>query len=255
MLIENAKRLLVFVAHPDDEIIGCGVLLQRVPTSLIVFAVDGAPTGYGFERKFGSLKKYSDKRFKEASCALALAGNCSFRRLNGRDGRYFPDRHLFEYLEEAADSLVTIARTFVPDAIVSHSFEGGHIDHDACFVLADHTAQTLSLNLFEFPLYWKSENGHDVFQKFRNPQEEETILNPSGAEMAIKNKMLGEYDTQRDILAVFSPDQERFRPARLGGNARPPWISPYPGNWRTRRDTSIAFERFSEFREHHTQIR
>src|SRR5271166_2984414 len=119
MLIENAKRLLVFVAHPDDESIGCGVLLQRIPTALVVFAVDGAPEGYGLERTFGSLENYSEKRFEEAGCALAHAGHRSFRRLNTRGGNYFPDRHLFEHLEEAGDSLLTIAREFSPDAIVS----------------------------------------------------------------------------------------------------------------------------------------
>jgi N-acetylglucosamine malate deacetylase 2 len=212
MLIENVKRLLVLVAHPDDETIGCGVLLQRVPSALVVFAVDGAPAGYGIERKFGSLQNYSEARFKEASRALALARNCSFRRLNAPSGTFFPDRHLFEHLQDAADSLVTIARGFRPDAIVSHAFEGGHIDHDACSLLAKHAADKLSLNHFDFPLYWKNEDGRDVFQEFRNVQEQETLLTPSKAEIAIKNKMLAEYKTQRKLVAVFSPNIERFRP-------------------------------------------
>ena len=254
MPIENAKRLLVFVAHPDDESIGCGVLLQRIPTALAVFAVDGAPEGYGFEHKFGSLNNYSEERFKEAGCALAHAGHSSFRRLNARSGTYFPDRHLFEHLEEAADSLLTIAREFSPDAIVSHAFEGGHIDHDACTVLADHAAQTLALDRFEFPLYWKGENGHDVFQQFRDPQEEESVLNPCEAEIATKNKMLAEYKSQRDMLATFCPERERFRSARSRDYARLSWNSPYPGNWRSRRDTKIALQRFSEFRKHFTPI-
>src|SRR5580704_16877343 len=105
--VENTMRLLVFVAHPDDETIACAGLLQRVPASLVVFAVDGAPAGYGFERKFGTLKNYSEERFREAGRALGYTPNCEFRRLKTRRGEYFQDRRLFENLEEAAGSLLT----------------------------------------------------------------------------------------------------------------------------------------------------
>lgn len=254
MSIEDAKRLLVFVAHPDDEVISCGVLLQRVPNALVVFAVDGAPAGYGFERKFGSLKNYSDERFKEASRALALARNCSLRRLQSPRGAHFPDRHLFDHLEAASDSLLTIAKEFMPDAIVAHAFEGGHLDHDACNVLASHTTKTLSLPHFEFPLYWKSEKGSDVFQQFRNPQDGEIIVNPSEAEFVIKNRMLAEYKSQRDIVAVFSSSHERFRPALPYDYSQPPWNSPYPGNWRNRRDARKALQRFAEFHQRSSYI-
>jgi LmbE family N-acetylglucosaminyl deacetylase len=248
-LIENAKRPLVFVAHPDDEILGCGVLLQRVPAALVVFAVDGAPAGFGFERKFGSLENYSVARFREAGRALGLAGNCSFLRLRARARAYFPDRHLFEHLQEAAESLLRIASEFSPDAIITHAFEGGHIDHDACSVLAHHTAKRLSLNGFEFPLYWRSETGQDVIQRFRDPHAEEITLNPSEREIAIKNKMLSEYGSQQDLLAVFSPMQERFRQFRFCDHARPAWTLSYSGNWRDRRDARIALRRYSEFSE------
>jgi N-acetylglucosamine malate deacetylase 2 len=249
MQIEEMKRLLVFVAHPDDETIGCSVLLQRIPSALVVFAVDGAPAGYGFERKFGSLKEYSDERFNEASRVLRLARNCSFRRLITRGGAYFPDRHLFEHLEEAAESLVEIAQGYLPNAIVSHAYEGGHIDHDACSLLARYAANAVLSQQFEFPLYWKNDNGQDVFQEFRDAQEGEISLNPSEAEIVTKNKMLAEYKTQRDIVAVFSTNRERFRPVRSCDYPQPTWNSSYPGNWRSRRDAKAALQRFSEFRK------
>lgn len=247
MLFEHLKRVLVFVAHPDDETIGCGALLQRVPSALVVFAVDGAPTGYGFERKFGSLKNYSEKRFKEAGRALGLVPNCSFQRLKTRDGAYFPDRHLFADLKESAASLVAIAREFSPDAIISHAYEGGHIDHDACSFLANYAAKALSLERFEFPLYWKDGHGRDVFQEFRNVQEGAIFLNLSEAEIAIKNNMLAAYETQREIVAMFSPNVEKFRPPPCYDYAHPSWNSYPPGNWRSRRDARAILRQFSEF--------
>jgi LmbE family N-acetylglucosaminyl deacetylase len=249
MPIEDAKRLLVLAAHPDDETIGCGILLQRSPCSLVVFAVDGAPAGYRIERRFGSLRNYSEERFKEASRALALARNCSIRRLKTRRGVFFPDRHLFEHLEEAADSLLAIAQEFLPDAIVSHACEGGHVDHDACSLLAKRAADALSVKHFEFPLYWKNENGQDIFQEFRNAREGEMVLNGSETEIAVKNKMLAEYKTQGDIVAVFSPNKERFRPARNRDYSQPSWNLSYPGNWRSRLGARLVRRRFSEFQD------
>lgn len=70
------NRPLIFVAHPDDETLACGGLLQRMDASLIVFATDGAPAYYGFERRFRSLKEYSDVRFQEAACVVAHLPNC-----------------------------------------------------------------------------------------------------------------------------------------------------------------------------------
>jgi LmbE family N-acetylglucosaminyl deacetylase len=248
MPFETVKRVLIFAAHPDDETIGCGALLQRVPSALVVFAVDGAPPDYGFERKFGSLKNYSEERFREAGRALGHVPNCSFRRLKMRSGAYFPDRHLFEHLHEADASLEVLAREFAPDAIVSHAYEGGHIDHDACSFLAKHAANALSLERYEFPLYWKNRNGQDVFQEFRNAQEGAILFNMSEAELALKNKMLAEYRTQQALLSVFSPNVERFRPAPSHDYSHPSWNTYQPGRLRGRRAAWKILRRFSEFR-------
>jgi len=247
MRLEDLNRVLILVAHPDDETIGCGGLLQRVPSALVVFAVDGAPAGYGFERKFGSLKNYSEERFREAGRALGLLPNCPFRRLQSRNGAYFPDRHLFENLQEAAASLVAITQEFLPDAIVTHAYEGGHIDHDACSFLANHTAKALLIECFEFPLYWNNGPGRDVFQEFRNAQEGKIVLNLYEPEIAIKEKMLATYETQREIVATFSPHIEKFRPATGSDFGRPSWNAYPPGNWRSRREARAVLRRFSEF--------
>jgi LmbE family N-acetylglucosaminyl deacetylase len=246
--VENTMRLLVFVAHPDDETIACAGLLQRVPASLVVFAVDGAPAGYGFERKFGTLRNYSEERFKEAERALSYLPCGSFRRLKTRRGEYFPDRQLFENLQEAANSLSSMVQEFSPDTLLSHAFEGGHIDHDACSFLANRVAQAHSLSHLEFPLYWKAPDGRDVFQEFRAPHRDEICLKLSEAEIVLKKKMLSEYKSQSDIVATFPPDKELFRPALPQDYERPLWNLSYPGGWRTRRDAKLVLKRFQEFR-------
>jgi N-acetylglucosamine malate deacetylase 2 len=206
-------RVLALAAHPDDETIACGGLLQRAAASLVVFAVDGAPPHYGFEKKFGSLQEYSETRFAEAARVASLVANCSIRRLARHDGSWFLDQHLFLELPQAFASLLQVARDFSPDLLVSHAFEGGHIDHDACHILAKRTARVLNLQQLEFPLYWRSEDGRDVFQQFRRRggEDGECVLQLSQEEKRLKGKMLSEYRSQKNLLSVFRLDPERFR--------------------------------------------
>src|SRR5260370_19389127 len=40
---DASLRLMVLVAHPDDETIGASVLLARFPDSIVIYVTDGAP--------------------------------------------------------------------------------------------------------------------------------------------------------------------------------------------------------------------
>jgi len=223
----SVGRVLLLVAHPDDESIACAGLLQRTEHALVLFAVDGAPPHYNFEKRFGSLSEYSEHRFREAAAALALLPTCSFRRMTRPDGSSFVDQHLFLEMPAAFSSLLQIAREFSPDLIVSHAFEGGHLDHDTCHVLAKHAAAAVGVSALEFPLYWKSTEGRDCIQRFREDRENQSILQLSPQELATKQRMLAEYKSQQDITRVFQPEVERFRPMANENYRRPVW-SEYP---------------------------
>ena len=246
---DNLGRLLILAAHPDDETIGCGGLLQRCAGALVVFAVDGAPPHYGFERKFGSLRNYSELRFQEASRALATVGHVSFRRLQREDGRFFLDQHLFLELREGFASLKQITSDFCPEAVVSHALEGGHIDHDACHVLARRLADEFGLPSLEFPLYWRSDEGKDVLRQFREPADQECVLQLSPRELLVKQQMIEQYQTQQGLTQVFPLDPERFRPMARAGVGKPSW-SGYPFENRRRFLKTEAFLRkASEFEQ------
>ena len=225
MASEPFHRPLIFVAHPDDETLACSGLLQRFPESLVVFATDGTPAGYGLERKYGSLQAYTGLRFQEAARALSHVPNSTFKWLTGTDGSYFADMHVYEDLPAAATCLRAIAQAFAPDAIVSHTYEGAHIDHDACSFIAMHVAAALSLKRFEFPMYWLDQSGKACLQRFRDgglrvgaralESTEAQVMKwqLSEAEIECKKKMMEEYRTQRGTVSTFDPRIERFRPA------------------------------------------
>jgi LmbE family N-acetylglucosaminyl deacetylase len=257
------KRPLIFVAHPDDESLACGGLLQRVETALVVFATDGAAPGFGGDRISGSIEAYSDTRFLEASRALAHLPHALFQRLMNPDGSYFVEVHLFEELPDAFASLCAVARSFSPDAIVSHTYEGAHLDHDACSFLAAHAATELSLPLLEFPLYWLDANGTVIRQKFRDcaitagSATKGIELHLSESEVDRKRKMLAEYGTQRGTVSSFAPEVERFRLAAMPNDSfRNPQCRDYmfqerrPRFYHTRRHRLPAkhlLKKFSEF--------
>jgi LmbE family N-acetylglucosaminyl deacetylase len=182
-----------------------------------VFATDGTPAGFGLERKFGSLTAYTELRFQEAAGALGHVPNSSYQWIERPDGSYFGDMQVYEELAAAATSLRAIAQTFSPDAIVSHTYEGGHIDHDACSFIAMHVAEVLSLKRFEFPMYWLDASGQAVLQVFRGGKPggagEVMEWQLSDAEIECKKKMMAEYRTQKGTVSTFAPGIERFRRA------------------------------------------
>jgi LmbE family N-acetylglucosaminyl deacetylase len=245
---DNFGKVLIFAAHPDDETIACSGLLQRASESLVLFAVDGAPRRYGFEQKFGSLQAYSEERFREASRALGLIARCSFGRLVRQDGTWFADQRLFRELPEAFTSLHRVTREYSPDLLVSHAFEGGHIDHDACHILAKQTACVLSLPHIEFPLYWKNSQGRDVLQRFRENRNDEIVLQLSSQELLVKQRMLTEYKTQRYLTSVFCSQTERFRPMTGSDYEDATWPGyPFENRWRPLKAKDV-FRQFVEFR-------
>src|SRR6184192_938856 len=68
-------RPLVLVAHPDDEALGCGALLQRAQSPAVIFATDGAPAVERFWAAYGSRHAYAEVRRQEAKLASRAAGN------------------------------------------------------------------------------------------------------------------------------------------------------------------------------------
>ena len=92
-------KVLAVVAHPDDESIGCGILLQRVSEAMVVFATDGAPHDQKFWHGFSSRAQYASVRRKEA---LAAAISVGVKRMHFLD---VADQELFCRLRPALAEL------------------------------------------------------------------------------------------------------------------------------------------------------
>jgi LmbE family N-acetylglucosaminyl deacetylase len=217
-------RTLVIVAHPDDEIVGCGSLLQRVREPLVLFATDGAPRDRFFWEKYGSREAYAARRRQEARAALAELGVAQFEFLPpaNNSGQLFVDQDLFLNIPRALEAISDIVTHMQPEALLTLAYEGGHPDHDTCAFLAWWIAREHVLPAWEMPLYHRSTDGMMVRQEFIVPEGDEVLFDATLAEVERKRRALRAYTSQHDVITEFNPAVERFRPQASYNFRRPP---------------------------------
>ena len=251
-------RTLVLVAHPDDESVSCGALLQRIAEPIVAIATDGAPRDEFFWGKAGSRRGYARLREQEIYDALALAGVSEIVLLahNAGPRELFVDQELHRAIPEAIDELAAMIRRYRPDGLVTTAYEGGHPDHDVCSFLAAVLGKQYSLPVWEFPLYHRRPPAAMVFQRFlfvSGREEDETVLEIRPEEMRIKRQMLAAYGSQHPFLGEFDSALERFRPQHAYDYSHPP----HPGRlnyeaWQwpvTGEEVCDAFARFLQERQ------
>jgi LmbE family N-acetylglucosaminyl deacetylase len=213
-------RTLVIVAHPDDEAVGCGALLQRMRDPVVVFATDGAPKDKYFWGRYGSREAYAKLREKEARQALGIVGVQRVHTL-GAPAHTIVDQELFRCLSNAVKLAIALIDEVKPEALLTLSYEGGHPDHDSCNFLAYVLGRRRSLPIWEMPLYHRSTDGVGVFQEFLG-EGEEIVLQPTPEEIEKRKQMLRTYVSQGEMLQHFPATTERFRPLGRYDYSKPP---------------------------------
>lgn len=232
-------RTLLLIAHPDDESISCGSLLQRIREPIVVYGTDGGPQDEFFWGRYGSRENYVALRRKEAEAALravreGLNKPPSFREvrdtpdreihwLRDENGRQFQDQRLFRHLTEAAKALRKIVAARKPQVILTLAYEGGHPDHDSCNFLGRQIANEFRLPTWEAPLYFRRAGNNVLLQEFQITNGTEVDLIPTTEESARKRKMCEAYVSQKGVVAIFEHNtRETFRPMAQYDYSRPP---------------------------------
>lgn len=210
-------RVLVVVAHPDDEAIGAGALMRGLPDVSVVHVTNGAPddVDYARARGFPSPEAYALTRRREVLNALRLIGVPPerVRGLGIADGE--AAWHLVDLCHRLADVLEEVQ----PEVVLTHPYEGGHSDHDST-AFAVHLAVGIlrregrpSPVIVELTSYHNYEGRRRLFEflPFGGTVVRTVELSPE--EREAKQRMFEAFTSQQRLLETIPIRVERFRSA------------------------------------------
>lgn len=214
------SRKLILLPHPGDEI-ACAGLLQHSPDPVVVFATDGltemecsCPT----PRRQQALR---NARRRDATTALILAGVRQVKFL----GKYDHGPHdlgLYRAVGDIFEELARVVARYHPRSIVVPAYEGGHPDHDACSFVGALLRKVLNVNVWEMPLYHKSDSGELVYGRFREMNGAELIYTLGPETQCRRMAMVACYSSRRDFEDWDADETECYRPQADYDYSRPP---------------------------------
>jgi N-acetylglucosamine malate deacetylase 2 len=210
-------RMLAVFAHPDDEVIALGGRLERFAASHLVTVTDGAPQDGADAREHGfpDLAAYRRAREQELNAALAHADLPPSVVLPFPER--VPDQEASLHLAQLARAVAELIQTLRPEVVLTHPYEGGHPDHEAC-AFAAHTAvalceaeATTTPLLVEAPFYNIGENGGMRTGHFLTADQLTFDCELSATEQRNKRARLACFVSQQSTLAQFGVEREAFR--------------------------------------------
>jgi LmbE family N-acetylglucosaminyl deacetylase len=211
---ELTGRVLVLVAHPDDESVAYGALLPKMRQPMVVIATDGAPRDKYFWERFESRDAYRELRRGEARRAMDVAGVRQLVLLADADP-CLEDQQLFLNLPVAYRLLEPLVQRLQPETIATLAYEGGHPDHDSCSLLAWRLGRDFSIPVWETPVYSRETVNSESrlrLQQFIQATGDESAVAISDQEYERKLVMCAEYKSQGDFLGTFNLRHEIVRP-------------------------------------------
>ena len=135
------KRVLVFAAHPDDDIIGCGGSLaghvklgNRVS---VCYMTSGEAGSLGHSKE-----ELSRIREEEARNAARVIGFKDLTYMRNPDG-------YLEYRPNNLKKLVELIRKKQPNVVYVHHSSDGHQDHRATFQLVNEALARAGAGIFQ----------------------------------------------------------------------------------------------------------
>jgi len=216
-------QVAVLAAHPDDETIGASALLARFPAAHIIYLTDGAPRNQHLwpPTMQGSREDYAELRRREAVNALAHAGISDEQIfwLGGVD-----QEAIFEARALAA-SLAEFLRQHRLNLVITHSYEGGHPDHDAAALVARLASSALGREapgICEVTSYHACHERCVTGEFLNADRSSEIVLDLSDQDRQRKRLMMDEYQSQRLVLENFPIVSERLRIAPVYDFSLPP---------------------------------
>jgi LmbE family N-acetylglucosaminyl deacetylase len=218
-------RVLFVFAHPDDESIGLGGILDQFRDPRFACLTDGAPREPAYAHAAGCATPvaYARLRRRELAIALALAGHGSERLI----ALGFTDQELAHSLEGITQAVEVLLQRVQPDFVVTHAYEGGHPDHDATAfavhtAIAAHAGHEPAPTIVEMTSYHARDGEIEWGNFLPDPEQEETTIELTPAQRAQKRRLLATHASQSAVLRDVPLDRERLRFAPRYDFSHPP---------------------------------
>jgi N-acetylglucosamine malate deacetylase 2 len=219
---QPSSTILLIAAHPDDETISAANLLIRYPQRThILHITDGSPQNPADAQAAGcaTREQYAVLRNSELLSALALSGIPPSQTHTAA----IPDQQAALHLTRIIQIISETIARLRPAIVLTHPYEGGHPDHDAC-AFAAHAALRShpDTQLWEFTSYHAGPNGILTGRFLPNSSNPVFTHSLSAPEQQRKQQMFQCFHSQAHMLANFSIEQECFRRAPTYNFAEPP---------------------------------
>lgn len=234
-----SPRLLLVFAHPDDEVLAIGGRMARLSASRLLTVTDGAPLNGqdAAHHGFASLQAYRDARTGELDRAFTKAGLLPFAPMRTPlEWTPVADQTTPLHLVRLTQALAVAIHQLRPEAVLTHPYEGGHPDHDAC-AFAVHTAVRMLQRgsaplgpasvytpvIAEAAFYHAGPAGMQTGRFLPSPEpvaERRCPLSPK--EQRMKRDLLDCFPSQRETLQQFQTEYELYREAPTYDFTQPP---------------------------------
>ena len=215
----HLEPVLIVAAHPDDETIGFGGQFHHVRDVYIIHVTDGAP------RSTPGREHYAAERRREFAAAMHLA--------QVRPSRCFelgaPDQESSFSLRALTRLLRDRIVEIHPKAILTHPYEGGHPDHDACAFMVQAAVDMIQSDYLPLRVEFTSYHNGTAYSDSSSMKVGGFLPGPpvctiplSPPAQQLKRRMFECFQTQQHVLKEFHVGEERFRVAPRYDFSLPP---------------------------------
>lgn len=224
-------RALMVFAHPDDETVALGARIARFRDAHFILVTDGAVRNAADSRMHSSSSwaEYRDARARELAAMLSLSGLGHM----SRECFAIPDLEAGLRLMALTRRLAQRIHELQPEFVLTHPYEGGHPDHDACAFAVHHacalapTPADKQPEILEAAFYHAGPNVFET-EVFLPPPapaiEIARVLTPR--EQSRKRERMDCFITQQSTLSQFACEVERYRIAPHYDFTLPPHPGP-----------------------------
>ncbi len=205
--IKQEADILVFAAHPDDEVLGLSSILyshqKKRENTVVTYVTNGSGLiGESWRMPEAFSKDKAEERYREGLQGLSL--------LNiPEENVYclgFPDAGTHRYLNEIAKDVLFLMEKYQPKKVYVHCMEGGHNDHDITSYVVKSVCKKLDFsNVYEWAEYNQLQplGTEDIrFRNCKSTETEETLMKLSDAQYKLKKQMLACHKSQ-DVAKYY----------------------------------------------------